>query len=155
MRFLIHFIIYCSTICKAEKPEQTIDSSYANTYPWTRPLRKPVNRQPRPAPSSTFYARSSALVRTHDKVRRTAKGRPGRGKLPCQIPRSYSRDRRPISLPRIRNPKLPRLLRQNMQRARNRPSTPQSSLTTKSPNVCSMLQNRTLRRRSVSAFRER
>ena len=146
MRFLIHFIICCSTIFKAEKPEQTIDS-YVSTYSRTRPSRKPVNQQSCSAPSSIFYARSSALVKTHDKIRRTArpspKAGPGGESCPARslgvIPAIALQFRSPASA----IPKLLRLLRQNMQRARNRLSTPTNH---KKPHVCSMLQNRTLRR---------
>ena len=149
MRFLIHFIICCSTICKAEKPEQTIDS-YASTYSRTRPSRKPVNRQPCPAPSSTFYARSSALVRTHDKIRiarLSPKAGPGGENCPAR-----SLGLIPAIAPNFAPPHP-----QSAKHATSSQPPVHSPEPTnhKKPHVCSMLQNRTLRRRSVSAFRER
>lgn len=81
-------------------------------YSWTRPPRKPVNQQPCSAFLLTFYAHSSALVKTHDKIRERLgrhvqrQARAGKVALPDPLGLIPA-----ISLPASAILKLPRLLR--------------------------------------------
>ena len=127
IRFLIHFTICCS------KPEQTI-RLVARQHVLTNSIKETRKPAVLPSPSSrlstpVLVPSSKHTIRYEEQLGQHVQ-RAQAGEVAVRPPRPYSRGRPHFAPPHPQSPNRHACFGQIMQRARNRPSTPQSPLTT-------------------------